>query len=48
MSKHNGVYPYEYIDNQERFKETKLPPIEAFYSKLSDETISQKDYDHAP
>ena len=42
-----GVYPYEYIDSQERFKETELPPIEAFYSKLSDETISQKDYDHA-
>ena len=37
-----GVYPYEYIDSQERLKETKLPPIEAFYSKLSDETISQK------
>ena len=24
------VYPYEYIDSQERFKETELPPIEAF------------------
>ena len=35
-------YPYEYIDSQERFKETVLPPKEAFYSKLSDETISQK------
>ena len=41
------VYPYEYIDSLERFKETEPPPIEAFYSKLSDETISQKDYDHA-
>ena len=28
-------------------KKTELPPIEAFYSKLSDETISQKDYNHA-
>ena len=36
------VYPYEYIDSQERFKETVLPHKEAFYSKLSDETISQK------
>ena len=35
------VYPYEYIDSQERIKETVLPPKEAFYSKLSDETISQ-------
>ena len=42
-----GIYPYEYIDSPERFKETKLPPIEAFYSKLSDETISKKDYNHA-
>ena len=42
-----GVYPYEYIDNQERFKETVLPPKEAFCSKLSDGTISQKDYNHA-
>ena len=43
---HKGAYPYEYIDSQERFKETVLPPKEAFYSKVSDETISQKDYDH--
>ena len=43
-----GVYPYENIDSHERLKKkTELPPIEAFYSKLSDETISQKDYDHA-
>ena len=42
-----GVYPYEYIDSLERFNETALPPKEAFYIKLCDETISQKDYDHA-
>ena len=29
-----GVYQYEYIDSQERFKETVLLPKEAFYSKL--------------
>ena len=34
---HKGVYPYEYIDRQEWFKETVLLPKEAFYSKLSDE-----------
>ena len=27
-----GVYPYEYIDSWERFDETSLPNIEAFYS----------------
>ena len=42
-----GVYSYKYIDSQEKFKETVLPPKEAFNSKLTDETISQKDYDHS-
>ena len=42
-----GVYQYEYINSPERFNETKLPPIDKFYSKLSDESVSQKDYVHA-
>ena len=42
-----GDYPYEYFDSMERFNETQLPPIDKFYSKLSDESISQKDYEHA-
>jgi hypothetical protein len=29
------------------FDNTKLPPIEAFYSKLSDSDISENDYTHA-
>ena len=41
------VYPYEYFDSMERFNETRLPSIDKFYSKLSDESISQKDYEHA-
>ena len=28
-----GVYPYEDMDNWEKFDETTLPPKEAFYSK---------------
>ena len=43
----NGGYPYEYVNSLKQFKETKLPPIEKFYSQLNDENISQKDYDHA-
>ena len=39
-----GVYPYEYMDNWGCFTEPKLPPKEAFYSKLSDAHISNKDY----
>ena len=42
-----GVYPYEYMDSLERLKETKLPPKEAFYSRLNDEDISYEDYLHA-
>ena len=47
LMRHNGVYPYEYMDNWERFKETRLPTKEAFYSKLNIEGISEKDYEHA-
>ena len=35
LLRRKGVYPYEYVDNIERFDETQLPPIEAFYSNLS-------------
>ena len=35
-----GIYPYEYIGSWERFDESKIPPKEAFYSKLNLE-ISQ-------
>ena len=44
---HKGVYPYEYMDSWERFAEPHLPPKEAFYSKLSDEHISEDDYAQA-
>ena len=38
-----GIYPYEYMDSWERLAEPRLPPKEAFYSKLSDEHISEAD-----
>ena len=41
-----GVYPYEYIDNWERFKETLLPNKESFYSNLNIENIDDIDYRH--
>ena len=47
LIKRKGVYPYEYMDSIERLKETKLPPKEAFYSKLNNEDISNEDYTHA-
>ena len=42
-----GIYPYEYMDSWERFEETALPIKEAFFSKLSNEHISEEEYAHA-
>ena len=39
-----GVYPYEYMDNWERFDETSLPDKESFYSSLNMENIDDIDY----
>ena len=41
-----GVYPFEYMDNWERFNETSLPSKESFYSNLSMENIEDMDYRH--
>ena len=41
-----GVYPYEYMDNWERFDETSLPNKESFYSSLNIENIDDIDYRH--
>ena len=45
--KQKGFYPYEYMNTEEKFNDTKLPPREAFYSKLSGKGITEKDYKHA-
>ena len=48
-----GIYPYEYMDDWNMniwmigFKETALPPKEAFYSKLNMSGVSDQDYKHA-
>ena len=41
-----GVYPYEYMDNWERFNETSLPSKKDFYSNLNIEDIDDIDYRH--
>ena len=41
-----GVYPYEYMDSWDKFKEP-LPPKEAFYSTLNESDISDGDYQRA-
>ena len=42
-----GVYPYEYMNNWERFEETPLPDKEAFYSSLNMDDITDVDHRHA-
>ena len=42
-----GVYPYEYVNSCDRFEETQLPPISAFYSNLNMSSISEDDYQSA-
>ena len=42
-----GVYPYEYMDDWDRFNEEKLPNKSDFYSSLNMEDISEIDDRHA-
>ena len=47
MLSRKGVYPYEHTDSWEKFDETSLLDKNAFYSKLNEEDITNKDYAHA-
>ena len=42
-----GVYPYDYFDTFDKFREKKLPPKEKFYSRLSESNISDEEYERA-
>ena len=41
-----GVYPYDYMDDWEKFIETTLPEKEEFYNNLNMEEITDVDYMH--
>ena len=43
-NKRKGVYPYDYMDCEEKLDEITLPPKELFYSKLNKSDISDNDY----
>ena len=47
LMKAKGVYSYDYMDVEEKFAEKRLPNREDFYSLLTDEDISEKEYRHA-
>ena len=42
-----GVYPYEFMDNFEKFKKQSLPKKTSFFSRLKQEKISDEDFEHA-
>ena len=42
-----GVYPYEWVDGDDKFKHEGLPPRKDFYSKLKLEGITKEEYKHA-
>ena len=42
-----GIYPYKCMDDWDKFEETKLPPKEAFYSKLNMAGVNEGDYKQA-
>ena len=42
-----GIYPYECMDSWDKFKETRLPSIEKFYSNLNMSGVSDGDYQYA-
>ena len=47
LSLRKGVYPYEYMDDWDRFNEEKMPNKNDFYSSFNMEDIREIDYRHA-
>ena len=46
LLKQKGFFPYEYMDSIEKLKDSKPPPKEAFYSKLTGKGINNYNYNH--
>ncbi|PFX15495.1 Collagen-like protein 6, partial [Stylophora pistillata] len=44
LLKRKGEFPYEWFDSIDKLMETGVPPIEAFFSVLKGEGISEEDY----
>ena len=47
LERRKGVLPFEWFDSIDKLNETSLPPKEAFYSKLQQSGITDKEYKQA-
>ena len=47
LMKRKGVYPYDYMDDFDKFNDKSLPSKEKFFSILNDKHISNEEYEHA-
>ncbi len=47
LLKRKGVFPYDFMSDFSKLSVRSLPSKEEFYNQLSDEHISDEDYDHA-
>ncbi len=47
LLKRKGVFPYDFMSDLSKLSVRSLPSKEEFYNQLSDEHISDEDYDHA-
>ena len=47
LVKMKDVYPYEYFNSFKKFKESKLPDIDTFFSSLKDCGINNQEYQRA-
>ena len=46
LLKQKGFFPYDYMDNIEKLKDSKPPPQKVFYSKLTGKGINNYNYNH--
>ena len=47
LRRKKGMYPYEYMDSYDVFRETELPSKDLFFSRLTNTHITDQDYEHA-
>ena len=41
---HKAALPYDFIDSVDKLNVNKLPPIDAFYNRLTDTALSPEDH----